>query len=265
MEPQQAFADVNGTRLYYAVAGSGHPLVLIHGFTLDTRMWDDQFDAFAERYRVIRYDARGFGKSAVPTGESYAPADDLRALLEHLGVESAHVLGLSMGGGLAIDFALTHPESTSSLIAVDSILGGYQWQEFGATLEAVFSAGRESGVEAAKDVWLNSPLFAPALEQPEVASRLKQIVGDYSGWHFVNQNPARGSDPPAIELLHEIEAPTLVIVGERDLPDFHAIADTLEQRVPNSQKVVLPDAGHMSNMESPDRLDEAVLGFLAGS
>jgi pimeloyl-ACP methyl ester carboxylesterase len=255
---------VNGTRLYYEVAGSGHPLVLIHGFTLDTRMWDGQFDAFAKRYRVIRYDARGFGKSAGPTGESYAPADDLRALLEQLGVERAHILGLSMGGGLAVDFALAYPEATSSLIAVNSLLGGYQWQEFGATIEAMFSAATESGVDAARAVWLNSPLFEPALEKPDVASRIKQIVGDYSGWHFVNEDPAIAPAPPAIQRLGEIAGPTLVLVGERDLPDFHAIADTLAHGIPNARKVVLPGVGHMSNMEDPSGFNEAVLGFLAG-
>lgn len=262
MKPQDAFAEVNGTRLYYEVAGSGHPLVLIHGFTLDTRMWDEQFEAFAQRYRVIRYDARGFGKSANPSGESYAAADDLRALLEHLGVERAHILGLSMGGAYAVDFALCYPEATSSLIAVDSVLGGYQWQEWGPTLASVFSAARESGVQAAKEVWLNSPLLAPALEKPDVAARLRQIVSGYSGWHFVNENPFPALDPPAIQRLGEITAPTLVIVGERDLPDFHAIADILGQRIPNTRRTVLPVVGHMSNMEDPDGFNEAVLSFL---
>ncbi len=264
MTSRDAFADVNGTRLRYEVAGSGRPLVLVHGFTLDTRMWDDQFHAFAGRYRVIRYDMRGFGKSAVPSDETYAPADDLRALLEHLDVERAHVVGLSMGGGLAIDFALAYPEATDGLIAVDSILGGYQWREFGATLTSVFSAARESGVEAAKEVWLNSPLFAPALEMPDVAARLRQIVSGYSGWHLVNENPVRPISPPAIQRLGEISAPTLVVVGERDLPDFHTIADTLERGIPGARKAALPGAGHMSNMEDPDSFNETVLHFLAG-
>ncbi len=264
MKPHPPFADVNGTRLYYEVAGSGHPLVLIHGFTLDTRMWDDQFEAFAESYEVIRYDMRGFGKSDVPSGETYAPADDLRALLEGLGMERAHVVGLSMGGGLAIDFALAYPEATDALIAVDSILGGYQWREFGVTLASVFSAARESCVEAAKEVWLNSPLFAPAMEKRDVAARLRQMVSGYSGWHFVNENPVRPIDPAAIQRLGEILAPTLVVIGERDLPDFHTIADTLERSIPGARKAVLPGVGHMSNMEDPERFSETVLNFLAG-
>lgn len=106
MQARTGFAAVNGIRLYYEVAGSGRPLVLIHGMSLDTRMWDDQFEPLAQHYRVVRYDARGFGKSALQTGRSYAHTDDLKALLEYLDIEHAFIVGLSMGGGIAIDFAL---------------------------------------------------------------------------------------------------------------------------------------------------------------
>jgi len=144
MNNQNGFAEVNGTRIYYETAGSGHPLVLIHGYTLDTRMWDDQFETFAQHYQVIRYDMRGFGKSAFPTDENYTHPDDLRALLEHLEIEHAHILGLSMGGGTAIDFALTYPEVADALISADSILEGFQWQDFGVSLESVFSRAEDS-------------------------------------------------------------------------------------------------------------------------
>ena len=109
MQIQQGFADVNGTRLYYEMVGSGHPLVLVHGFTLDTRMWDDQFEMFAGRNQVVRYDLRGFGKSALPTTEPYSHPDDLRALMTHLGIEHAFIIGLSLGGAVAVDFAVTYP------------------------------------------------------------------------------------------------------------------------------------------------------------
>src|SRR5689334_19941744 len=119
MDMLSGTAEVNHTRLYYEVAGSGPPLVLIHGFDLDTRMWDDQFEVFAQHYRVVRYDVRGFGKSARPT-EPYAHEEDLKALLDYLGIAQAHIVGMSMGGGIAIDFTLTYPEMTRTLILVDS-------------------------------------------------------------------------------------------------------------------------------------------------
>jgi 3-oxoadipate enol-lactonase len=261
--PTTGFAEVNGTRLYYETAGSGHPLVLIHGMSLDSRMWDDQFEPLAQHYRVIRYDARGFGRSELPTRGSYAHTDDLKALLEYLDIAHAFILGLSMGGGIAIDFALAHPEVTDALIPVDSRLTGWQADsEFAAYLSAVRSRGKEAGIEAARDVWLYSPMFKPALENSKVASRLVEIVSDYSGWHWVNENPLRTLDPPAVQRLDTIRVPTLILIGERDVPDCHAIADALHQRVPNARKVVLPQVGHMSNMEAPERFNALLLDFL---
>ncbi|MEK7328872.1 MAG: alpha/beta hydrolase, partial [Chloroflexota bacterium] len=102
MQTHTGFAEVNGTRLYYEVAGSGQPLVLIHGFSLDTRMWGDQFETFARHYQVVRYDLRGFGQSAVPSNEPYTHADDLNNLLHYLKIDSVHLVGLSLGGGVAI-------------------------------------------------------------------------------------------------------------------------------------------------------------------
>ena len=265
MDEQRGTAEVNGTGLYYEVAGSGHPLVLIHGFALDTRMWDYQFEAFAQHYRVVRYDMRGYGKSLPPTDESYSHTDDLMALLEHLRIDRAHVFGQSRGGAVAIDFVLAHPEATGALVLVDPVLGGHSWsQEAARTDGAIWETAAKSGVEAGKAKWLAHPLFAPAREKPEVAARLEQIVSDYSGWHLINTDPGRYADPPAAQRLHEIGAPTLVVVGERDLPDFLVIADTLQQ-VPNARKVVLPGVGHMCNMENPTKFNEVVLDFLAES
>jgi 3-oxoadipate enol-lactonase len=263
METQTGFADVNGTRLYYEMAGVGHPLVLIHGNTLDTRMWDDQFEVFAQHYQVIRYDMRGYGKSDIPqTEERYAPADDLMHLLKHFGLSHAHILGLSRGGAVAIDFALTYPDATDTLIAVDAGLGGYKWRDFGTSQAEVRELGRTSGVEAARERWLNDALFAPALDNPHVAARLKRIVDDYSGWFWLHDDPRRPVKSPAIDQLGAITVPTLVVVGERDLPDFLAVAGVLQERIPDARKVVIPGVGHMSNMENPKRFNELVLGFL---
>ena len=262
MQIDTGFADVNGTRLYYEIAGSGHPLVLIHGNTLDTRMWDDQFDVFAQHYQVLRYDARGFGKSAAPTTEPYTHPDDLKSLMTHLGIDHAHIIGLSMGGAIAVNFALTYPASTATLTAVDAGLSGYQWQEELASV-TVKAIAKRDGIEAAKTFWLNSDLFAPAAEHSAVASRLKQIVDNYPGWHFINADPASAPETPAIDRLHTLTLPTLVILGERDIPDFHHIADILEVRIPGAKKVVMPGVGHMSNMEDPERFNEIVLEFLA--
>jgi 3-oxoadipate enol-lactonase len=265
MHTHTGFADVNGTRLYYEMAGSGHLLVLIHGFTLDTRMWDDQFEVFAERYQVLRYDLRGFGKSAVPTDTPYTHPDDLHALMTHLGIEHAYIVGLSLGGAVAVDFAVTYPEATDALIPVDAALfGGYEW-----TVDAhwdrlfVLAKAPEAGLQAAKTFWLQHPLFAPAREQPAVAARLAAMVEDYSGWHLVNEDPGHVLEPPAVQRLDTITVPTLAIVGERDVLDFHRVADIMVERIPGAKKIMMPGVGHMANMEDPERFNEIVLGFLA--
>ena len=160
-------AEVNGTRLYYEVAGSGEPVVLVHAFTLDTRMWDDQFEVLARDFRVIRYDARGFGKSAPPKpGEPYSNADDLAALLDRLDARKAHVVGLSMGGRFALDYAVTYPDGLRSLVVIDGVIGGWQWsREWLAAYAPIVDAGRKRDVAQAKSLWLGHPLFAPARAQ----------------------------------------------------------------------------------------------------
>lgn len=260
----EGFARVNGTTLYYEIAGEGPALVLVHGLTLDTRMWDDQFALFAERYRVVRYDARGFGQSASVGDKPYTHPDDLAALLLHLAIPRAAIIGLSMGGRIAIDFALAYPSLTCALIPVDAAISGHTWSEdWNGHWMALVHTARMSGAREANEAWLRHPLFAPANEQPTVAARLRQMVGDYSGWHWGNRDPERRLDRPATERLREITAPTLVILGERDLADFHAIANRIADNVPGARKIVLPGVGHMANMEAPEAFNTAVLGFLA--
>ena len=260
---QHGTAHVNGTQLYYETAGRGDALVLIHGHTLDVRMWDDQFATFAAHYHVIRYDMRGYGRSALPGDALFSPADDLAALLSYLGIAHAHVLGLSRGGVVAIDFALMYPQVSDTLILADTALREFAFKAFGEFTEAVKSLAASAGIDAARQRWQQGALFAPALEQPRVAARLAQMVGDYSGWHWLHQEPLRVLQPPPTEQLATLDMPTLVIVGERDLPDFQAIADLVHQRVPHATKAVIPGVGHMSNMEDPARFNERVLEFLA--
>ncbi|MBI3943461.1 MAG: alpha/beta hydrolase [Chloroflexi bacterium] len=264
MENESGFAPINGTRLYYEAAGDGDALVLIHGFTLDTRMWDDQFEAFAAEFRVIRYDLRGFGRSDLPAGQVYAHIGDLKALLAYLGVQQAHLLGLSMGGGIAIDFTLMYPEVVISLTCVDSTLGGYVWpQEMVADWRKQSDQARTSGVQAGRDLWLQSSLFHNAVRDPELARRLGEMVSDYSGWYWIPRDTEKGIDPPALARLGQVTVPVLVVVGEHDLPDFHHVAEILNQQVLNARLVVLPGAGHLANMEAPLLFNRHVAGFLA--
>ncbi len=254
--------DANNARLACEIAGQGEPVVLIHGVTLDMSMWDDQMAALTPHFTVIRFDARGFGRSSLPV-EQYTHHDDLNALLDVLEIPSAHICGLSMGGGIALRFACTYPERVCSLTLVDSVLPGFPFtEETGNRLRAVYTAAREQGLDAARDSWLNHPLFATCAEQPDVAERMKRMVGDYSGWHWVNDEPAVELDPPVTARLQQITAPTLVVVGERDLIDFHVIGQRLAHEIRGAELAVIPNAGHMANMEAPETFNQILVDFL---
>ncbi len=262
-EVTSGFADVNGTRLYYEEIGQGVPVVLIHGLCLSSRMWDEQVDVLARRFRVIRYDVRGFGRSAVPTSRAFRHADDLRALLDHLDAPLAHVVGLSMGGRIALHHALVYPQATRALVLVDSALDAFEWDEsWEASLDAIEACAKRDGAKAANAMWLAHELFAASRENPHCSSKLAEIVGNDSAWIWLHESPVQGIDPPARARLKEIQAPTLILVGERDLADFHRIADILAAEIPNATRVTLAGAGHMSNMEEPSAFNALLLEFL---
>jgi pimeloyl-ACP methyl ester carboxylesterase len=254
---------VTDTHLYCEEAGAGPAVVLIHGFTLDTRMWDDQFLPLAQRFRAIRYDLRGFGRSTLPTDTPYSHVEDLRALLDQLGIEQASLVGLSKGGAVALDFALTYPQRTRALALIDTVVGGFAWSAAGSARDAlVWEEARRGGIPAAKASWLTHPFFGPAMQQPAVATRLAAMIEDYSGWHFVHHNPEQGTAPPAAQRLAELMMPVLALVGELDTPDFRQIAAELGQRIPQARTMVLPSVGHMANMEAPEPVTQALTAFL---
>jgi pimeloyl-ACP methyl ester carboxylesterase len=264
---KKGFAEVNGTRLYYEIVGRGHPIVLVHGFSSNVKNWDNQLEVFAKHFKVMRYDMCGFGKSALPTvGKEYSHTKDLKALLNQLGIDHACIVGSSMGGFIALDFTLEYPEMTKALILVSSGLGGFEgWSK--THLEhwhAIQKEAKEKGAEAAKDLLTETPSFRKlAREKPNVALRYKQVISEYSGWHFVNIDPCRYIDPPAIERLQEISVPTLIIVGENDSQDFHRIATILDKKIQNSKSIIIKGAGHIPQISNPSEFNEAVLSFLA--
>ncbi|MGH9276009.1 MAG: alpha/beta fold hydrolase [Acidimicrobiales bacterium] len=267
MTTETGFAEINGARIYYEVAGSGPALVFLHGYTLDRRMWDDQFEHFAGRYRVVRYDTRGFGRSDLPTEAPFSNHDDLRLLLDHLAIDRAHACGLSSGGGIAIDVALECPDRVRSVIAISSALGGSS-HGLGPMTNAVVAmneAGSAGDLEKAKRIWLESLLFAPASRDPRVAERLAQIVGDWSGWQLTHQPNHIDPSPPSASRLQHLAVPVLVMVGELDIDMVQSVAADLENGVPNARRVVMPDVGHMTNMEAPEAVNNVIDEFLAST
>lgn len=261
----QGVAHVNNTSLYFEIAGTGHPLVLLHGFGLDSRMWDRQFASFSDSYQVVRYDLRGFGQSALPSpNRPYSHTDDLRELMRYLEIECAHILGLSRGGRWAIQFAIDYASHVTSLITVDAMPNGFRSAENRPSLSPnLVRTARDDGLHAAREGWLNHPIFSLARKKPGLSSSLWEMISDYSGWHWLNVDPLRTDSIPAMLRLSEIVAPTLVIIGEQDVEEFKEAADFLVKNIPDARKVVLEGVGHVANLEAPEKFNEIVLDFLS--
>lgn len=254
------FVRVAEPVIYYESAGSGEPVVLIHGGQMDRRMWDPQFDSWSRKYRVVRYDVRGYGRSATPT-VPYSDVDDLLAVLDALAIPKAHLVGLSLGGRIAIDFTLVHPDRVASLAAVAAGLSGFEFSA--GNWPQQMRAAQEGGGEAAAELWLKDPYMAPAMEHPELAPRIRALVLENGREWLQNPLLSKRLTPPAAKRLAEIRVPTLVVVGDRDVPDMQKVADQLAAEVKGSRKVVIAGAGHIVNLERPAEFDRAVLGFLA--
>ncbi len=258
-------ATLNGARIHYERSGSGFPLVLLHAGVADHRMWDPQVEAFARHFDVIRPDLRGFGSSDLPP-EHWSPVEDLRALMDDLGLKPAHLVGCSMGGATAIDFALQHSERMSRLVLVGPGING---AEFGPKYPELFTeinAAEETHDHAAMNtaemhLWLDGPRRPHGyVKQP-----LRDLFLDMNGKSLeadFDHAPIDELDPPATGRLHEITAPTLVVLGEEDVPMVFDAADLLMKSIPHARKAVIHDAAHLPNLEHPEEFNRLVLDFL---
>jgi 3-oxoadipate enol-lactonase len=256
-------AEVNETQLRWEMAGAGEWVVLLHGFGADARVWDEQWDALAAAHRVVRYDLRGFGRSAPADERPYRSYEDLAGLMDCMDIPAAHLVGQSAGCTIAVDFALVYPERVLSLTLVDPTVGGYRWSdEWVAGWMSYPELLKEGGPAALVPVLLDNPMFDQARKQPAAIERLREMFLAYSGWHLLNPDPEELLDPPAIERLAEVRAPALVVLGELEPPDFHTIADILSKGIPGAQKVVLQGVGHVAPLEAPDAVNGAILAFL---
>jgi pimeloyl-ACP methyl ester carboxylesterase len=263
---KSGYVDVTGGKLYYEMAGEGETLVLLHAGFVDSGMWDSQWGEFSQRYQVIRYDMRGAGRSE-PSNAPYSPVEDLHALLTHLDIEKAHLLGCSMGGTTVIDFTLTHPKMVSSLIPIAADPSGFEMQgdpppHLFEMMDAVKSGDMALASDLQIRIWVDGMYRQPEQVDPKVreyAAKMNQNALKNGGsW---NEDP-RPLDPPAVTRLGEIQVLTLVMVGSLDNPELVRAADLMAAEIPGAQKVVIPDAAHVPSMEKPELFNKAVLDFL---
>ena len=269
-------AELNGITINYEVHGEGKPLVLAHGYTASQRMWDSVLPAISARYRTVIYDTRGHGKSTAPEDMSaYDLARDYvgdqAALMDHLGIDRAHVGGLSMGGMIAQEFALQHPERVDALLLFDTGPGMGALQRDPATAERfrqmreiMQGVARTKGMSAIIDAMRNSPAAfrppagapIPAAVRAHVEGMREMSVDGYLGGGAALQN-WRGS----LERLHTIAAPTLVLVGEQD--NLLGASRVMHDKIAGSRFVLIRNSGHGTALWRPEAFAQATLEFLA--
>ena len=266
--------DPGDGAIYFETGGApdGVPLVLNHAAFLAGGMWDSQWESLGEHFRMIRYDMRGYGRSAPITGPR-AARHDLLALLRHLGVQRAHLLGCSMGGELMLDLALEYPALTASLILVNSTPSGFEMQgpPPPAILELIEAAQRgdiERQIALQMQIWVDGPHRTAGQVDPAVrahANTMNRIFVENGTWgRAMAGPPVAPLMPPAIQRLGEVRAPTLIITGALDAAEILRAAEVMAAGIPGARRANIANAAHVPNMEHPAAFNRIVLNFLNG-
>jgi pimeloyl-ACP methyl ester carboxylesterase len=263
------FAEINGAQIYYEIAGAGQPVIFVHAGIADRRMWDAQFDAFAERYRVLRYDHRGMGKSSMPPGP-FALREDLYALARQVEVTPAVLVGCSMGGGAALDCAVEHPDGARALVLVGAGVSGNPLEpgdEMKRLWTQVDELAGKGDLDGANEIelrmWVDGVRRTPDQVDPTVRELVREMnLASFTRDAEHQQGQPQALEPAAYGRLGEVRVPTLVIVGSDDQPLIVETAEILASQIPGARKVVMEGLAHVPNMEKPAEFNQIVLGFL---
>jgi 3-oxoadipate enol-lactonase len=263
-----ATLPVKGIELAYDEVGEGPPLVLLHAGIVGRRMWDDVVPALAERFRVVRSDLRGYGETPLPDGP-FSYAADAAGLLDALGVERAHVVGVSLGGHVALDLALAQPAKVDRLVLAGSGIDGWEHEaELRAAWEEEGAAFERGDLDEAAWISVRTWLDGPTRDDQAVDPALRRRVFEMQRLALDHENPEAHGEwltPSRRERLGDVRAPTLVLVGELDQPSFGRIARFLAAEIPGARFEELPGVAHLPPMEDPVRFADAVIPFLEGS
>jgi 3-oxoadipate enol-lactonase len=254
--------------VWHDVRGEGPPVVLVHAGIADSRMWEPQLRSFAESHTVIRLDLPGFGNSPIETNPvSYRGS--VGEALDAAGVERAALLGTSLGGMVALDFALDSPERVSALVLVGAGTDDHDYSEamttFDAEEEAALARGDfEAAVVANLDFWL----AGPRRTLDEIDPKIRELVAEMQRQAFRQSQGhddlrALRLDPPASQRLGEVNVPTLVVTGDEDVDDIRVMGDRLGRDIPKAERAAIAGAAHLPNLEQPEEFDRIVLDFFA--
>ena len=260
-----AKVDVDGVALYWEEGGAGDPLLLIQGLGFSADMWFRITPALEERYRVIRYDARGIGRSDVPPGPYPIAlmASDAMAVLDAAGVDSAHVFGASLGGIVAQEVALSYPDRTTSLtLCCTHAPPATIWPE-PAVMEMLATRGQMTTEDAAR---ASIPYgYATTTDRDAIEEDIRRrLANPTSGTGYEGQLFAGIGYPGTMDRLGNLEMPVLVVTGDADLMVPPVNSELMVAAIPGAELVVIPGAGHVVFTDAPGALTDAMVSFLAG-
>ena len=268
------YLDVQGGKLYYETAGEAREdrlaLIFVHAGIANLRMWDQQVPAFAQEFRVVRCDTRGFGKTTSEDIE-FSDRADLLALLDHLDIERAVLLGCSRGGQMCIDFTIDHPERVAALVTVCASPGALdfedmpkdQAQHFAKMGQLWQTDPKGDEMRAFKlTTWIDG--FHRRADEVDAGVRERVLAMLVENDQVVNAGKPIELDLPSAGRLGEIHVPTLVIVGALDNAYILYAGDVMANEIAGARKVVIANATHLPNMEHPDEFNRTVLHFLEG-
>ena len=259
---QEHRLNVGDAVINYDVTGRGRTVVFIHGWTQNKSIWDDQVPVFSKRYRVLRYDSPGYGKSTGFDDESAEPLD-LLVLLEALRIDHAYIVGLSRGGGVALRFAAAYPEKVDGLVLYGA---GHPSVPVPADVMQLFGSlpgiAKQYGLDSVGKLILSGDLAWVPPGRSDIMERYRRLWASYAGKDLLDPHPESGLVPmPNTARLSTLRVPTLVINGDHDLPFIAAAADTFARRIPNVKKVVIPNGGHGAHFAQPTTFNGALLDF----
>lgn len=264
-------ARVDGVNLYYQEYGQGTPLVFVHEFAGESRSWDPQVRFFARRYRTITYNARGYPPSDVLEDPALYSQDravaDLKGVLDHLGIQKAHVCGLSMGGYATLVFGLSHPDRALSLTVAGCGYGsGGHRGDFHKEVAQVVRRFREEGMDAVADSYTKGPTRVQFMDKdPKGWQEFYELFAAQSAiGHALTMQGVQLTRPSVYDLearLERLTVPTLIVTGDEDEPCLEP-GLFMKRKIATSGLVVIPKSGHTINLEEPEAFNRAVLDFL---